>query len=506
MAMNLNSGSKRASPLWRNEGTKGILKGLLVSVGMGCSTVGLTVILPSVWLAGLAAVIVAPFLIALGVTRNVLLALTLVWLNEAFLGGGGNWIVLGPVNGRALLLLCLVVAFLWARLRSGQITAKEPTRNQWVLFYALALPAFLVVYSIIIKGVYWSYALSDVNRFAVILGYFPVCYLLKKLRWFVVGWLLGASGLLAVLFTVMAATQGSVTSVLLEKWVGVYSDMGNWNLITNVIDTGRASFVPLIFGMIGLFLGLVLAVARGEWLAKTAGFCIMLVAAFAFVINFTRGPLAGIFIALLVLLVGLLLAAEWLPAIKIATIIIAFSAGGVLYTVNYLPNSSGKWEIRGMNLEEILDPVRIEQMQLMLQAWREEPVLGTGVGSSVANYSRTDEGEGLAFEDQYPMLLYRTGIVGFVLILAPFILFIFRSLQFIVTSPGLARSPEAVINLAMCGAVISLLVASAFNPYFATSMMIIFMDIFMASDSAIKFPLARKERRLPSRKESPKYA
>jgi len=497
--MSLNSRLKSASALGRVEWGKRMLIGLLVSLSMACSTVGLAVILPGASLPRLAAVIVAPFLIALAATRNGLMALTLVWLNEQFVGVGGTWITLGPVNGRALLLACLIAASLLAKLNRGQTEAKEHKRNQWVLFYGLVLPVLLAYYAVTVKDVAGGAAFSDVSRFGAVLAYFPVYYCLKTLRWFMVGWLLGATGLLAVLFVLLAMAPGSISLVLMEKWIEGLSLVNSESIVTGVLATGRASFVPLIYCLIGLFLGLVVVIMYRELFAKTVGFCIVLATASAFVVNFIRGPILGIIAAVLILFVGLMRAAAWRNAAKLATIVAVLVAGGFLFTVTYLPTSFDKWQIVGEDMEEIINPVRVEQTQLMLKAWSNDPLLGSGVGSPIANYSRTDEGQGLAFEEQYPMVLYRTGIVGFIVILAPFILFIGRSLQLIVRSPGRVRTPEGLINMAMCGAVMALLVASIFNPYLASSMAVVFIVIFIASDSAIRFPVARIDRR-PARR------
>ena len=500
--MSLNKELEYAPAIVLKEWVPGVANGLLVSMCMGCATVGLAVVLPDSDLARLIAVMGVPFLIALGVTRNVLAAVTLVWLNEEFFGVGGSWISLGPVKGRALLLCCLMVTYLFTKWSRSQTGAREIVRNRWVVFYGLVFPVLLAFYAIFIKGIAPGAALSDVSRFVTILSYFPLFYCMIKLPWFMIGWLLGSTGLLAAVFVVLAVSPASVSGVLMEKWMGNFSVDGNEAVVTGVLETGRASFVPVMFCLIGLFLGLIVAITSREKFARTLGFCTLLATASGFVINFIRGPVLGIGIAVLVLLAGLLRAAELWMATKFATIMIALVACGFLFTVIYLPISLEKWDIMGQSLEELLDPVRIEQTQLMIESWLAEPVLGSGIGSSIEGYSRTEEVEGLAFEAQYPMVLYRTGIVGFILIMAPFIISIVRSLQYIAKSSNVMGSSEGLVNLAMCGAIISLLVASAFNPYLASSMAMVFMALSLASDSAIRFPLTSNDRRSPPGNES----
>ena len=150
-------------------------------------------------------------------------------------------------------------------------------------------------------------------------------------------------------------------------------------------------------------------------------------------------------------------------------------------------------------MADIVNVVRYEQIELMLQVWRVEPILGSGVGSPIAGYSRTAEEEGLTFEAQYPMVLYRTGIVGFIIILTPFLVVILRTIKYVKRTTNLADNPAGIINLAMCCSLISLLAASVFNPYLASSMGVVFICLSFASDSAIGF-LPRKEPRL-----SPNY-
>lgn len=458
-------------------------------MAMGCATVGLTAILPKSELVHVSCVLVMPFLLAIVFTGDFLVAMTLVWLSEGFLGVGGNWLRFGALPGRGLLLACLLGTYVIYAAQSDQDRGRETSRKLWVLFYGILLPCSLVGYSVGVKGVALSGALSDVMRFLTILAFFPLYYCLKKLPWFMVGWLLGISTLLSILFIILVAAPTEARIILLDKWIAGFCGK---ELNVNYVEMQRAFFTPLLLCIIGLFLGLVLAFNSTGVLAKILGYCAMVVAVSAFVVNFARGPILGIAVAILFLLFALVRSSRIANAAFLTALVLCLFSGSYLFTIKYLPASMGKWNLKGMDIIDVVDEGRLEQTQLMLKAWLENPLLGKGVGCPIKGYSRTDEDEGLAFEVQYPMVLYRTGIIGFVVILAPFFIFIFKTYKLIRRLPVRLYNANSIINLAMCCSTVAMLTASVFNPYLASSMAVLYMGLYIASDSAIGFPLQRK--------------
>ena len=164
------------------------VKGVYAACFMSLSTVGLSLILPSNQIVNLLCVIIIPFIVAFIFLKNVMYAVTLTWLNEMFLGVGGAWIKFGPIPGRGLLLVIVLFGYVIAR--PGVIfNKKRYKRDLWITFYGILFPGMLLGYSVFVKGNSLSGAISDVQRFAIILIYFPLRDLLIRHFSFIFGWL-----------------------------------------------------------------------------------------------------------------------------------------------------------------------------------------------------------------------------------------------------------------------------------------------------------------------------
>jgi hypothetical protein len=109
--------------------------------------------------------------------------------------------------------------------------------------------------------------------------------------------------------------------------------------------------------------------------------------------------------------------------------------------------------------EETDQSIRNEQVDQLVGAWSESPLLGNGLGATINGYQRSDT-QPWQFEAQYPALLMQTGMFGalMVLVMAGFVWAAVRNAA--AARPDLV--PSMVVTL--CGGV-AMLIANATNPY-----------------------------------------
>ena len=468
------------------------IRGFLAAFIMSSSTVGMTFVVPDNQLVNLVCVVMIPFIVAFIFLKNVMHALTLVWLNEMFFGVGGMWMKVGPIPGRGVLLL--VVLLIYIINRSNVISnIKRNKRDSWIVFYGTILPSMLLGYSVIIRGNDFSDAFADVQRFLTIIIFFPLRDLIRRHFSFVFGWLICAAATLSLLFVSLAVAPENFKIVLLERWLHRFSDVDN-SFTEHVLQTGRAAFTPLILCMIGVFIGIIYTIdIKIKALTRLGSVLLLSITVAAFVVNFLRGPIIAIIIVLMLLaiLVSGFKRARITRGVNLIIVIITTISLGYIATTTYIPIALTKWDVSGLAFEEAVDPVRIEQMEVMLNAWLEEPILGQGVGSPISGDVGGESGR-LAFEVQYPMILYRTGLIGFGFIMAPLLWILSRTVRRTKQIPELIGTDEGKLLLAMGCSVGALLITSWVNPYLASSMTFVFIALFLAVES--KLPIIKRRR------------
>ena len=273
---------------------------------------------------------------------------------------------------------------------------------------------------------------------------------------------------LSLLFVSLAIAPDDFRIALLERWVYSFSDGRYSYSAAAVLSSGRAFFTPLILCWIGVFLGFIrILILKLKTIKRLASTLLLIITSAAFVVNFARGPIVAIFIVFILLAI-MVFGFKREQIIRGVTIFVAFIvmlSTGYIVTVTYLPIALTKWDMDGMTFEQAIDPVRIEQTEVMLNAWLEEPILGQGVGNIISGYARDESG--LAFEVQYPMILYRTGIVGFCFIMTPFLWIMVRTVRRIKQIPELLNTDKGKLLLTMACSVGAILVASWTNPLFS---------------------------------------
>lgn len=465
------------------------VKGIFAACCMSSSIVGLSLIIPDNQLVNLVGVIVIPFIVAFVYLKNVMHALTLTWLNEMFFGVGGAWLNVGPISGRGALLL--IVLFIYVIARPNVIyNIKRHKRDSWIVFYGTIFPTMLLGYSVIILGNALSGAMADVQRFLIIMIYFPTRDLILRHFSFVLGWLACAIAILSFLTVSLAVAPESFKIILLNNWLFSFAGTDT-SKIAGVLSSGRAAFTPLIFCIIGVFLGIIYTIDRKvKHLVRLGAVALLSISTATFVVNFLRGPIIGISIMLMILIIMIsgFKRTQIHRTLKIIIVIITGASLSYIATIDYIPIALQKWNVSGLSFTDIVDPVRIEQTEVMLNAWFEEPFFGQGVGAPVSGYARDESG--LAFEVQYPMILYRVGLIGFGFIMAPLLWVLSRTVRRIKQNPELISTDEGKLFLAMGFSVGALMITSWVNPYLASSITFVFILLFLAVDSTL--PIIRR--------------
>jgi hypothetical protein len=325
-------------------------------------------------------------------------------------------------------------------------------------------------------------ALSDVMRFSAILIYFPIRGLMRRNFDLFLGWIMGASIILALLIIALAVAPYNIRILLSTLWIKapiIYT--------YTYYDINRATFTISILCFIGYFLGFMYAIDyKQPFWKQILGFILSALSVSVYVINFIRGLILSIAIVLIfVICLSFLRKIYLFNLFRIVIINILFITTGYYFTVNYIPIAQSKWSIAKKNIVEIVDPVRIEQTEKMLEVWIEEPFLGKGVGMPVPGYARSSETENLAFEVQYPMVLYRVGILGFIIIFLPFVFVIYRTIFVWINYNLILKTNLGKLFMAVAFSIIALLISSWFNPYFASVMTPFFVALFLALDDSI---------------------
>lgn len=448
-------------------------KGFYCAVLCGLSVVCGLALFPNNVPIAIVAVVILPLLISYFVTRNLAYSVFIVWLNELIFGVSGTWFKLGPIPGRGVLLL-LVLALVFLNSRTLKIIQELPKKLHIILFfYGSAYPLLLVVWGVIFKGAQFSDALSDVLRFVGILGVYPVYLFIRTNYVFAKQWLLVSVSLLSAIFVVGSLGSTDFKALLIDNWI--YLGRAAPDKKINYL---RLSYEPMIYGYIGVFYGLSL-VANNRKSSNSLGISAILLNLAPTVINFLRGPLGAVYISIMWFVLGKLRTKG--SFIKILKLTGVFVAGIFISIGLILNNPVAQRKVEQLQFaDRIVDYVhvtRVVQSELMIEAWKRDPILGAGVGTPLEGYSRS----GLSVEVQYLMILYRTGIVGLCLIVVPLLL-LARNLARRSRNVRGSRAFDDMDELERCvgHTILALSIASFFNPYLASSVTVTLFVFYLA--------------------------
>jgi hypothetical protein len=325
-------------------------------------------------------------------------------------------------------------------------------------------------------------AMSDVMRLTGLLMYFPVRDLIKRNFDLFFGWIIGASIIIALLNLALSIAPENIRTLLNLRWLKesiFYS--------YTFVDINRPVSTITIFCFLGVFIGLLYSIdVTQNKIINIAGVFFTGVSLAVFVMTYLRGPIFSISLIIIMCVFILLTKREYKISAKIFIMIILFILTGYLFTIKYHYMATLKWSFFDKNIEEIIDPVRIEQTKKMLEAWLEEPFFGMGVGVPVPGYLRSPREVGLYYEVQYPMILYKVGIIGFLIITFPFIIIFKKIVVFLLIKKITKLKNVDKLFLGVGFSFLSLLITSWFNPYLSSVMTPLFIVLFLSTEDKFK--------------------
>jgi hypothetical protein len=139
------------------------------------------------------------------------------------------------------------------------------------------------------------------------------------------------------------------------------------------------------------------------------------------------------------------------------------------------------------SFSDYIGSARQETAQVMLDSFRECPLMGLGVGVPPTGY-RMDGCEGpLNFELQYHLLLYRTGLIGtaaFLLPIGGLYLELFRKRGALAGSS--VFGPRGKFRLALLLSALTTTIAAVGNPYLRTGYLMVVIASYWAYTHHLK--------------------
>jgi hypothetical protein len=230
----------------------------------------------------------------------------------------------------------------------------------------------------------------------------------------------------------------------------------------------RYASPAFITSLWGVFIGFLIAIdPTKKKYFRVFGICIYLLCISPFIVDYLRGPILSLFIILLLFAFVSVFKRQVHYGFNIL-ILVVFSAIIGFYSMYILVPEGFLRILFTGTVKSYLGEDRIEQTQIMMDEFRQNPILGKGIGAVLSSGYQRSGGDALNFESQYPMLLYRLGSVGFFIIFAPLIWLVvelFRKRSFV--SKGLVRI-EDKFYMCLLLSILVTCVAGIFNPYLKT--------------------------------------
>ena len=295
---------------------------------------------------------------------------------------------------------------------------------------------------------------QEASRFGYILLYFPLADLLgpphsPRHR----GWLWPILGLAVITWALWAGVAiidaGYAQRSTVLAFSGIFSEQGG---VFRVFIANQILFVPAL----GMLLARALLV-RWSW-PTACGLALLLSASY-------HAHTRGLWVALLAVgFVVLLL--QWRALMRLladriavwmlpAVLILAVGAVSVLLL-------TGSVGLPGF-LGDQSAGVRVSQASLLFDGWRNQPVLGSGLGASLRGGFVRSIADPWSFELTYLQLLFQMGAVGLLIVLwaltVPF------TNTVMTLSSQLEEIGQRELSVAGLAALTGVLVASATNPY-----------------------------------------
>lgn len=461
---------------------QGLLFGLAV---LGASTFARAWMLDNVAVNFLAQVAL-PIIVFFFFTRDLLDTMTLLTVSEICLNGVSSFLENFDLPGARsyVLVATLALTGVYYLSRRGAmrpvVGSSSPGTSRLILFFGFIFPCALIGYSVLFRETSASRAVWDVAFIAPLLLYWPVLRLMRRDRGFFMGLMVAMTVVLSFLAYTVSLSPVGVSARIMAN-LGADEDVFVAGLYMGRqmgYTMTQGALPTFIITFIGFYFGLLRAAD------STKGFRARLLAAFLavfcighIVLDYIRGPVLGT-IGVCSLVMGAMAMRSSTRAIAFRMAVFLAGLAAVFISFMSLFNPVGlERYVRNIDSPaEYMGGARREIGAVMLEAFRERPLMGHGVGMPPTGYLR-DEGQGpLNFELQYHLVLYRVGLVGFAIFMLPL-----AWLYFQLIDPRGALVGEALFTVqgqfrcALLLSALTITVAGATNPYLKTgyNMMII---------------------------------
>jgi hypothetical protein len=472
-----------------------ILHGFAVGITTGLiSYFSISLALDNI-LLNFAAQIVIPLAVTYRLTRDWLGTLTLVTITDTYLSFGSMFFQsIGLPMSRAILFAVTMILLLMSMYNKSCLHHAED--SQWkfprtsvaVFFYGLILPFLLVLYSVLFCGTSANDAFGDMKFIFPLLLYYPIVRLLQKDRGTFLGWVLAIGATHVIISLILSIGPLSITDTMYQNYYGGFGEEGT-DIYGRLEGIGiiRAASPAFITSLWVLFIGFLVATdAKQKLYSRFLGLAASLLSLSHFVIDYLRGPILSLIVILL--LFGFSSAfkrqSRSYAVRTLMFIVMIMLAGG--YAMHLIvPEGLTRILLFSGSIEDYIGEQRVEQTDRMIKAFREEPIFGKGIGSKLSG-GYTRESTGLNFESQYPMILYRVGIIGFIVLMIPLMWLIaelFRKKG--VVSRGLSDI-EGKFRMCLLLSILTTCVAGYENPYVKTGYVALTIAMYLAYTKPVR--------------------
>jgi O-antigen ligase len=364
---------------------------------------------------------------------------------------------LGPVPLKLFLVAGVIVAW-WVQVGRNR-TLHDYQFAVPVLLFAIGIP---VVWALVgaaqavggdaagLHGLTWT--MQEASRFTYLLLYFP---LLDARR------LYGSRGVDVWLFPVLALCGVTVLLFLSHYLIGEPGNTPSFLIFKGVFGSNPGGFRVFIGNQVLFVVAAALLLAevasQGPSRMRTSGLALLIASTY---LSHTR----GIWLGMSIVCAGVLLVVFWreVDAHKrrlIMRIVYALALLGIAIGVGMLFGAVPRPSFLG----DTSAGLRETQAPKLWDAFKQNPVLGDGLGAVVRPRFVRDPAAPWSYELTYLQLLFQMGVLGLLAVLA---------LPLAVVRRGLREAGTGALRaqpLAGAMAILGILVASATNPYLLAS-------------------------------------
>jgi len=451
--------------------------------------------------------VVLPLIVCRRYSNDWLDTLTLLTIADIWTNGFSTLMDdMGLPGGRVYLFAATMVLMLIRSLQkkrsipegSGLIDGGAKSYSAaWILFYALIVPPFLAAYSIFTRGTAIDKTVWDLHFVAPLLLFFPIRRMLVRNSGFFMGWMIALAIALSFLALTISLTPMDISAQIYGNLDGDMEEFVESTLSAREHvgggTTQRFGGITLLVTFIGFFFGMLCtADFTRKMRERMLGAALCIVCIIHLCVDWMRGPLLSILGVVLLLLFAATLrhpARRFVP--RLLAMLAVVATLGISIMAMLVPAGLARFTENSNSISAYMGDARGEIAPIMLAAFRERPLMGQGVGVPPPGYSQL-AGEGtLRFELSYYIVLYRTGLIGMMLVMVP-IAFLYRTL-FIRTGPlggSAIFSWEGKFHLSLLLSALTTTISAYVNPYLKTGYLMLIIASYWAYTEHLKENIA----------------